>query len=252
MDHRELVPGIVGAVGGGGAQVVFVHGVMDRGAAFLRTIRRLDDVEWTIYDRRGYGRSTGGDPVDFSSHVDDLVAIIDATTGDLAIVGHSLGGLLALHAAARRPERVIALVAHEAPLSFLDWWPIADAEGRRLEDDAPEIGLDRFMRRVIGDAAWEALPESTREQRIGEWPTVLAELITVRDQGAFDPVAVRARCIVSRAHPTGDHRVRSGEWLESNLPTAELVTLDGSVHNAHMAHPELFAGLVRRALQLPA
>ena len=253
MEHVELIPGVVGASGGGGAPILFVHGVMDRGAAFLRTTRRLDDVSWTIYDRRGYGRSAGGEPVEFSSHVDDLVAIVDSMSGDdLTIVGHSLGGLLALHAASLRPERVTSVVAHEAPLSFLDWWPVADAEGRRLEDDEPAVGLDRFMRRVIGDAAWDALPESTRQQRIGEWPAVLAELVTVRDQGAFDVDAVRAPCVISRAHPSGDHRVGAGEWLVSNLPRAELVLLHDSVHNAHMADPDRFAGLVRHAQQLSA
>ncbi len=252
MEYVELVPGVIGASGGGGAQVLFVHGVMDRGAAFLRTTRRLDDVAWTIYDRRGYGRSAGGEPVSFSAHVDDLVAIVDSMSGDITLVGHSLGGLLALHAAVVRPDRIASVVAYEAPLSFLAWWPVADAEGRRLEDDVPEVGLDRFMRRVIGDAAWEALPESTRQQRIGEWPAVLAELVTVREQGAFDPASVRAPCVVSRAHPSGDHRVRSGEWLVSNLTDAELVLLDDSVHNAHMADPDRFAALVRRAVQLPA
>ena len=254
VDHRELIPGVVGATGGDGRPVLFVHGVMDRGAAFLRVIRRLDDVQWTIYDRRGYGRSNDSGAPTFSGHVDDLIAIIDMTPTDepITVVGHSLGGLLSLHAAALRPDRIRSLVIYEAPLSFLDWWPQMGPDGRRIEDDEPEVALDRFMRRVIGDRAWDSLPEATRTQRLDEWPTVLAELVSVRSEGRFDPSSVAAPVIVSRAGPSGDQRVRAGEWLVENLPDASLVVLDDSMHNAHMGDAERFAGLVQRAVAVGA
>lgn len=248
MEHVELLPGVVGASGGSGPRVLFVHGAMDRGSAFLRTTRRLDDVAWTIYDRRGYGRSLGGAPASFATHVDDVCALVDLTDAPVSLVGHSLGGLLALHAAAARPDRVSSVLAYEAPLSFLDWWPVTDAEGRRLEDDPPAVGLDRFMRRVVGDATWDALPEATRQQRLSEWPTVLAELVSIRTEGRFDPASVLAPCLIARAEPSGDHRVRAGAWLAAELPDAELVLLEGSVHNAHMADAERFAELVRRSM----
>ena len=49
------------------------------------------------------------------------------------VFGHSYGGNVALAAAARHPELVVAVAVYETPLSWLDWWPgtTAGADGDR-------------------------------------------------------------------------------------------------------------------------
>lgn len=43
----------------------------------------------------------------------DVVTVVDAQREPVALVGHSLGGLLALRAAVARPDRVCALVLED-------------------------------------------------------------------------------------------------------------------------------------------
>ncbi len=79
-------------------------------AAGYRTIR---------YDQRGVGGSTT-EPVEFS-RVADLLAVLDAAgIGRAALVGNSLGGMLALDTAIVAPDRVAAIVGVGAGLGGFD------------------------------------------------------------------------------------------------------------------------------------
>ena len=226
--------------------IVFVHGVMDRGATFLPVTRRLQNESWLVYDRRGYGRSTCSYVPTFLDHVDDLVAILtaEADRRPVVVVGHSLGGTLALAAASRVPESVSAVIVHEAPLPWLDWWPLRDQEGRKIEDDTPTDAVTRVMERTAGKVVWEALSDSVRAKRFSEGPTMVSELVTVRESCPFSPTQLRMPVVVSRGTGSGGVRERAQNWLVEMLPSAEPRLIDGAAHNVQSTHPEAFAALV--------
>ncbi len=102
--------------------VVFVHGAMDRAASFGRAARRLGGLDVVTYDRRGYaGSIDGGTAGGIAGHADDLDAVIDWSGATrVVIVGHSLGGTIALELAARGDDRISALLAFESPMPSLD------------------------------------------------------------------------------------------------------------------------------------
>jgi len=227
------------------AQIVFVHGVMDRGATFLTVARRLQSESWLVYDRRGYGRSTSACVPTFLDHVDDLVAIIaEANHRPVVVVGHSLGGTIALAAATRVPEGVAAVIVHEAPLPWLDWWPVHDKEGRKIEDDTPADAVARVMERTAGRDVWLSLSESVRAQRFSEGPTMVSDLVTVRESCPFSPAELRMPIVVSRGTDSVGVRKRAQDWLVGSLPTAEQWLIEGAAHNVQSTHPEAFANLV--------
>lgn len=249
--HRETIDGIHVGLGGTGdlPLILFVHGAMDRGAAFLRVTRLLDQRRWCVYDRRGYGRSMVETPPVFGDHVDDLVELLDRYGRDnpVVLVGHSLGATIALAAAARRPSAVRSMLVFEAPLPWQPWWPIRDPEGRRLEDLGPELAVERFMGRVVGAEVWESLPTATRAQKIREGSTMVAELVSVRTGAPFERSEVHVPCLVVRGSASDAARVRAAEWLVEGLPDAEIRLIDDAPHVAHATHPEQFAALVIEA-----
>ncbi len=236
-----------------GPPVVFVHGAMDRGAAFLRVTRLLPDVDWWVYDRRGYGRSAAGEPVDIEGHVADLLAVLERVASEreepAVVAGHSLGGTIALAAAHRRPDLVAAVVAYESPLSWTDWWPRRGPGTGPLEEDEPAVAAERFMRRVAGAEVWASLPEATRQRRREEGAALVAELSTVRRSAPFVPVEISVPTTISRGADADEYRRRAGAVLSEQIPGAELVLLEGAGHGAHTSHPEDFAALVRRGLE---
>ena len=243
--NREVVGGLHFGSNriGGAPPVVFVHGVMDRGATFLGVTRRLNELSWIVYDRRGYGRSLSTTPPTFSDHVDDLVAIIDreSANGPVSLVGHSLGGTIALAAASRRSDAVKAMVVHEPPLPWLDWWPLRDDKGRRIEDDDVDTAVVRVMERFIGADGWRALTPAVKARHLAEGPALVAELVSARNGCPFEPETLTMPCVVSRGSLSDGHRERAQRWLLTTIPTASSSALLGAGHNVQRTHPELLS-----------
>ena len=243
-------PGGNGAAGDP-ATVVFVHGSLDRSAAFARVQRHLADLRVVRYDRRGYGRSLALGPApSFAAQVDDLEDVV--ADQPAVVVGHSLGGVIALALAQRRPDLVRAVVAYESPMSWRPWWPTATAGSSAMAADVDaEAAAERFMRRMVGDERWEALPERTRAQRRAEGPALVAEIRSVRDpdRPPYEPERVAVPVVAAHGTESVAHHRETARALAGEAPHAELVTVEGASHGVHLTHPAELARLARIALQ---
>jgi len=241
--HRHRNPGA--------ARVVVVHGSMDRGASFIKAIRHLRDLDVVRYDRRGYGRSaSAGVCGPLEEHVDDLVTILDGEPA--VVIGHSLGGIIALTAAERRPDLVCAVGAFEAPMPWVSWWPKRSAGGdavRASGEDGARAAAERFMRRMIGDDRWEALPTATREARCNEGHALLSDLRAVRVPAPpYDLARIAQPVVAGRGTQSDAHHQRGADELAKDARHGELVVIDGAGHGAHFSHPLAFAELIRAAV----
>jgi pimeloyl-ACP methyl ester carboxylesterase len=240
--------------GGDGPTVALVHGSLDRSAAFARVQRHLDDLRVLRYDRRGYGRSLHLGPAgSFQTQVDDLAAVL--ADRPAVVVGHSLGGVIALALAQQRPDLVTAVVAYESPMAWMPWWPGATAGSAAMAADGDaRDAAERFMRRMVGDERWEGLPQRTREQRRAEGPALVAELRSIRTADEPPYVAGNMRVPVVAAHGTESaaHHRAAAEALAEQAPLGELVIVDGASHGVHLTHPAELAGLARRAIERAA
>ncbi len=103
-----------GPGGATGPTAVLLHaGVADR-RSWHATAGALaaGGVDVVAYDRRGFGETPPAAAGAAFSHLDDLLAVLDAVAprGRVVLVGNSMGGALALDAALAAPDRVAALV----------------------------------------------------------------------------------------------------------------------------------------------
>lgn len=106
--------GIDTDVWGTGERVVLVHGSFATGPVEWETQRPLADqgYQLVVPTRRAYATQSGGVGEDFRVDGEDVAALL----GDGAhLVGLSYGGLVAIVAAAARPEAVHSLVLAEPP-----------------------------------------------------------------------------------------------------------------------------------------
>lgn len=246
---------------GASATIVVVHGSLDRSSAFARVQRHLEDLRVLRYDRRGYGRSLGTGPAtDLAEQVRDLSRVVGAEPA--VLVGHSLGGVLALALADHHPALVRAVVAYEAPMPWARWWPSSTAGSVAVDgtDAAPApdpaqaaAAAERFMRRMVGDDRWEALPARTREQRLAEGPALLADLHALRrEQPPYDPASVQVPVVAAHGTESAPHHQESARRLAAAVPRGELHVVEGAGHGVHLTHPAALAGLARRAVALAA
>ena len=93
--------------------VIFLHGVLNDHSVWILQTRYLAHHGWNVLavDLPGHCRSAGDPAATVEDAADFVLALMDAAgLAKAVLVGHSLGSLIALEAAARAPDRVSQLV----------------------------------------------------------------------------------------------------------------------------------------------
>lgn len=158
IHHRSWVPDgpIIGTV-------TIVHGFAEHGERYGHVADRLNRAGFAVSapDHRGHGRSGGKRTnVDrFSDYIDDLLTLVDINgarwPGAAAfMLGHSLGGMIALDFAIAHASRLRGLVL-SAPAACLPEVPrVRVAAGRALSRVAPAAPVMRLhLERISRDPA---------------------------------------------------------------------------------------------------
>ena len=227
--------------------VVVVHGSMDRSAGLLRLSRRLDASHRVLrYDRRGYGRSAAvGPPWSVRANIDDLDELLmEATSQPAIVVGHSFGGNVALGLAARRPDAVRAVVVYETPLSWLDWWPGDSAGAAAMAHDDPADAAEAFMRRLVGDAVWERLPEVRRAERRAEGAAMVAELADLRRAAPWQGDLITPPVLALRGEHARPHHRAGTDALAELIPGCRAMEIADAGHAGPHTHADAVASAV--------
>lgn len=104
--------------GGSGAPILLLHGLMGQASTWRVAAEWLAGHGRVVgVDARGHGRSEARGPWCTERMAADVVAVL-AELGPAVVVGHSMGGLHGLVAAARRPELARALVVEDMGVDF--------------------------------------------------------------------------------------------------------------------------------------
>jgi pimeloyl-ACP methyl ester carboxylesterase len=254
VDHAPTTTVWSETTGDGEADpIVVVHGSMDRAAGLLRLSRRIDrEYRVVRYDRRGYGRSVHvGPPWTAAANVRDLADLVERTAPGhpAAIFGHSYGGNVALALASSRPYLVTGVVVYETPLSWLAWWPGTTAGAAAMGVADPGDAAEAFMRRLVGDDAWERLPTATRQQRRAEGPAMVAELADLRRQAPWRADDVHVPVLALYGEHGRPHHRTAMEHLGETLADCRVEMVPGCGHAGPHTHAGTVAEPVRRFLR---
>lgn len=132
------------------ATIVLAHGASEHSGRYAWTGERLCERDYALYalDHRGHGRSEGKRAVidrmrNAVADLDRLVTLAAEAHGDrpLALLGHSMGGAVALSYTAEHQDRLDALVL-SAPLAALEAAsPVQRVAGRVLSMVTPSLGV---------------------------------------------------------------------------------------------------------------
>lgn len=98
-----------------GRPILILHGFLEQGAAWDAVACRLSG-RIVAPDHRGHGRSDHvgrGGFYHFWDYVSDVDALVETLGGPVDLVGHSMGGTIAVLFAATRPDKVRRLVLVE-------------------------------------------------------------------------------------------------------------------------------------------
>lgn len=237
---------------GKGVPVVFVHGGLwdsrmwdDQFSEFAQRYRSIR------YDVRGHGRSSR--PSGAFSHVDDLyrlLAFLDAT--DVALVGLSRGGRIAIDFTLEYPNAVRALVAVAAAFSGAE---VDDPDFERRDEEIEELvragELDRALELEL--VIWQRAPVDRRRE---EWLRSIARdnltslSVDWSLETALEPPAAARLSEISV--PTlvivGDRDESVMQWcadeVATRVPNATKQVVPGADHVPNVRYPQLFNEIV--------
>ena len=177
-------------VAGDGPAVTLLHGFTQSGRSWRELIGHMPEGwRWVVPDLRGHGQTQvdRGAPCSMDACTADLVRLWDELGVEKThLVGYSMGGRLALHIGARRPERVLSLLTIGAHAGLDE-----DArEGRRQGDEAlaeriERDGVESFIE------YWGSLPLFAGLQRRG--PAYVAQIRADRMQNHASGLACSLR-----------------------------------------------------------
>jgi O-succinylbenzoic acid--CoA ligase len=239
--------------------VVVLHATLSTGRQLAPLARELVAAELRVVapDRRGSGARRLDPPraVAVEEHLADLEALLDAEGVDGAVLlGHSFGGVVALEAAARLADRVVAVVAYEPP-----YGPVADVQTRRAfarvaretaaaaAAGGPPAAARAFMQGVAARGSWEALPGRTRAFLEDEGGGAVADAAM---EGLQPDGLAGIACPVTVV-TGGDSEpfyAPIADALAVRIPGARRVILAGLRHTAPITDPGPIASAARAAI----
>jgi pimeloyl-ACP methyl ester carboxylesterase len=271
MANTLKVPGanLYYEVRGSGPVLLLISGGPTDADVYAGLARSLADRYTVVtYDPRGNSRSrVEGQPEDWRAdiHADDAARLLEAVgNGPADVFGNSGGALVGLDLAARYPQKVRALVAHEPPA--VELLPDAAEHRARLQeihDTYRSAGVGAAMQKFLAFAGLKGgpPPDATGGAPSPEMAESMArmgrnvELFLahgVRPGSTFVPdvAALRAgapRIVVAGGETSGDQLAyRSAVALAERLGT-EVVPFPGD-HGGFTSQPEPFAARLHEVL----
>ena len=231
--------------------VVLVHGAMDRSAGLLRLSRRLDTGFRVVrYDRRGYGRSSSvGPPWTVDANIADLRVLIERERhhgggGPAVVFGHSFGGNVALGLADRHPDLVAAAVVYEMPMSWLDSWPNNSAGAAAMAAPDASDAAEAFIRRLVGDEAWDRLSPAKQELRRAEGQAMVAELADLRVTAPWTPARITLPVLALYGENGRPHHQAAMRAFPDLVANAQVSCVPAAGHAGPHSHAEAVGAAV--------
>ena len=240
---------------GSGSPFVLVHGYFGGAGHWHAEMDVLPDQYEVIAPAlAGFGESAAVTAPDTIAANAELVwQALDAEGIDrIALLGHSMGGMVVQEMIAQRPERVERLVLYgTGPVGLLPGrFETLDQSRARIAND----GLEATLRRVA--ATWfvegEAAPGFQTCMEVGGMATEQAALAALRAWETWDGRANLARISVPTLVIWGD-RDRSYpraqiDALLDGIPDARLALFEGCAHAVHLEDAAQFHAVLREFL----
>lgn len=249
-----------GVDGGEGTPVVFVHGIPTWSFLWRDIVADVATDRWTIApDMLGYGNSAMSDDFDRSIRAQELMleALLDDLGVDrVALVGHDIGGGVALRVAAHNPDVVEQLVLSNAVC--YDSWPVEFVSNLGLPSTA-DIEREELESRLdsafVEGAYGEADPEFVDGMK-APWLTDEGHVSLVRNAVAtntnhtteIDYGAITAETLLLWGKDDVMQPYAYAERLADDIDDTELAPLSESYHWVPEDRSDAYADRLREFL----
>jgi pimeloyl-ACP methyl ester carboxylesterase len=250
---------------GSGPCVILLHSSVAGNRQWRATVEALQHQYHVIaINFFGYGQTSPW-PDDRQQTLADqgelVQPFLDQAHGEVALVGHSFGGAVAMTVALQRPDKVSRLVLLEPiPFCLLDEAGRVDAyaEVLRLRDTVKRYGGSEdwvtaaacFADYWNGEGTWAAMPPERQKTfatlmppNIHEWDAVLGSM------ARQDWANIQARTLVAWTRDTKRPIREIVEVLRERAPHWRYQNLDEGGHMFPLTQPNITSRLISEALR---
>ena len=251
-------------IGEAGPSVVFLHGLFGQGKNWTTVAKALQPgARVTLVDLPDHGRSDWSDHFSYAEMADRVADLLRGADEPFAVVGHSMGGKVAMALALRHPELVARLcVVDVSPVptseissfaTFVEGMrsiDLATLPGRAeadavLQPYVPKDSVRSFLlqnlRRDPAGVGWRWQMNldllGAHLDQVGGWP----DLGTLPYTGPVLWLAGSESRYVQPAY---------GPAMRALFPRVQLVTVKGAGHWLHTDNPAVFMAAMRQFLHL--
>ena len=267
--------------GAEGPRIAFLHGLFGQGRNWTQIAKAVSgpsgsDARCLLVDLPDHGRSPWSAEFSLDTYADAVASTLRDEGGDdgWTVVGHSLGGKVAMVLALRHPELVERLVVVDiAPRSYgslerfegyiseMQRLPLAELTSRsdaeaRFEESDPGVKafLLQNLRRDGQAWRWQVnldllAADAARGSgsRIAGWPYGVDSEVDSEGEGDADGREPYGGPVLWIAGGDSSYvRPEDGERMRGFFPRTRLFTIKGAGHWVHSDAPEIIVTALRR------
>ena len=251
-----------------GPAVLLVHGLGDNASRMWEDTARKLQNNYFIYtfDLPGFGRSEKGNKLYSPEKYVELIRFLrqNQIKKPFHLVGHSMGGAIALRYAATYPEDVqtltlidvagilyrLAYTKYLAPMG-LEWFSDKFIVDRQLVSSWAGRLLNKAEGLVQFDPQYLLSVPLLRDKILSGEPAKIAGLALVLDNFNQMPQKIQAPTQIIWGENDTIAPVRTAHVLKALIPKAELVIVKKAAHNPVLEQSDLTHKLILRSIEAP-
>jgi esterase len=253
-------------LGSTGPRVVFLHGLFGQGKNWNTIAKGISDVaRVTLVDLPNHGRSPWTDHFSYPKMADQVAELLRAQGSDdqWAVIGHSMGGKVAMTLALLKPqlvERLCVVDISPVPSQEISEFAtfIRGMQAIDLETLTDRRAADAQLAAYASDPAVRSflLQNLRRDSSNNGWRWQMnLELLRdhLDDMAAwpeFKPVPYRGPVLWLAGAKSGYVRRDYAAAMRALFPRVQLVKIKDAGHWVHSEQPAAFLATIRRFLEL--
>lgn len=251
-------------LGAGPARVVFLHGLFGQGKNFTQIAKAVGDLATcTLVDLPNHGRSEWTEQLRYPEMADAVADVLRGLGGPVCLVGHSMGGKVAMRTALDHPELVdrlmvvdispaVGLGSNFGPLiGAMQSLDLTTLDSRRQADEMLAVGIPNdTVRGFLMQNLRHELGEDGK--RHWHWQMNLDLLAREIDHGISDWPQIDASypgpVLWVAGEKSGYVRPEAAPTMRRLFPKYLQVTIKDAGHWVHSEQPEHFTATLRHFL----
>lgn len=240
-------------IGDSGKPLLIVHGLFGMGDNWKSLGRRFEGeggFQVHLIDQRNHGRSPHSDDFSYELMAEDLIEYCEENDlKKVVVIGHSMGGKVAMQLAADRPELIEALIVvdiapksypphHDEILQGLSALHEADLDSRTKADEVLEPFVSSWSVRqfLLKNLYWKEKGKLALRMNL----PILKQKYEEVTGGISENALYEGPTFFIKGDNSGYIQPEDRPLLNKHFPKSQLLTLKEAGHWVHAEKPEEF------------